>query len=194
VDEQTHTHTGQYCVHTVKHKHSCTHYIITYTYTIYTHNSTCVPTHTSTLTDLVSERRMKGRGTGVEGCSDAKAQQDFPIKRTRKINSGLLARLHLKWHHIPCIVHYLCPGPIALWSNAVHYIGNRVPFRMQIVFHSEHRIMCSAKRQNPPQYKSQGRLWHTRKPRAAHELYTIKYLKYQMNRYYTLARHIRSVC
>jgi hypothetical protein len=36
-------------------------------------------------------------------------------------------RMQSKWHPIPCIVNYLSPGPIGLWSNVVHYIEDR-PF------------------------------------------------------------------
>lgn len=36
----------------------------------------------------------------------------------------------LKWHPIPNAVHYFWPKPHANWSKVVHYIENRVLFRM----------------------------------------------------------------
>ena len=38
-----------------------------------------------------------------------------------------------KWHSIPQLMHYFWPGPIRLWSKVVHYVGNRVSFRMQTI-------------------------------------------------------------
>jgi hypothetical protein len=40
--------------------------------------------------------------------------------------------LHPKWHSIPYIVHYFWPEGYRPWSKVVHYIGNRVPFGMQM--------------------------------------------------------------
>ena len=34
-------------------------------------------------------------------------------------------RMQSKWHPIPCIVNYLSPGPIGLWSNVVHYSSGK---------------------------------------------------------------------
>jgi hypothetical protein len=39
-----------------------------------------------------------------------------------------------KCHPVPYIVHYFWPEPYGPWLKVVHYVGNRVPLRMQSCF------------------------------------------------------------